>query len=144
MLKLGCLIDRLGSHIVSVSCQSSEGLNNVNRVSSQALAYTVRESYLCGPVQRRNPAGICAAGVATYGENAVEYESHAQAAEDKVGVLLLNLGGPDTLHDVQPFLFNLFADPVCRILSLSSPPLEFYYYLFFSILYLYASNIELY
>ncbi|KAH9799883.1 Ferrochelatase-1 [Citrus sinensis] len=101
----------LGSHIVSVSCQSSEGLNNVNRVSSQALAYTVRESYLCGPVQRRNPAGICAAGVATYGENAVEYESHAQAAEDKVGVLLLNLGGPDTLHDVQPFLFNLFADP---------------------------------
>ncbi|KAH9761495.1 Ferrochelatase-1 [Citrus sinensis] len=111
MLKLGCLIDRLGSYIVSVSCQSSEGLNNVNRVSSQALAYTVRESYLCGPVQRRNPAGICAAGVATYGENAVEYESHAQAAEDKVGVLLLNLGGPDTLHDVQPFLFNLFADP---------------------------------
>ncbi|KAL9443268.1 hypothetical protein AB3S75_016597 [Citrus x aurantiifolia] len=101
----------LGSHIVSVSCQSSEGLNNVNRVSSQALAYTVRESYLCGPVQRRNPAGIFAAGVATYGENAVEYESHAHATEDKVGVLLLNLGGPDTLHDVQPFLFNLFADP---------------------------------
>ncbi|KAM1039160.1 hypothetical protein ACFX13_034477 [Malus domestica] len=31
--------------------------------------------------------------------------------DDKVGVLLLNLGGPDTLDDVQPFLFNLFADP---------------------------------
>lgn len=30
---------------------------------------------------------------------------------EKVGVLLLNLGGPDTLDDVQPFLFNLFADP---------------------------------
>lgn len=29
----------------------------------------------------------------------------------KVGVLLLNLGGPETLRDVQPFLFNLFADP---------------------------------
>ena len=29
----------------------------------------------------------------------------------KVGVLLLNLGGPDTLDDVQPFLYNLFADP---------------------------------
>jgi protoheme ferro-lyase len=28
-----------------------------------------------------------------------------------VGVLLLNLGGPDTLDDVQPFLYNLFADP---------------------------------
>ncbi|XP_043698329.1 ferrochelatase-2, chloroplastic isoform X2 [Telopea speciosissima] len=31
--------------------------------------------------------------------------------EEKVGVLLLNLGGPETLEDVQPFLFNLFADP---------------------------------
>jgi ferrochelatase len=31
---------------------------------------------------------------------------------EKVGVLLLNLGGPETLEDVQPFLFNLFADPV--------------------------------
>ncbi|OVA10203.1 Ferrochelatase [Macleaya cordata] len=31
--------------------------------------------------------------------------------EEKIGVLLLNLGGPETLDDVQPFLFNLFADP---------------------------------
>lgn len=31
---------------------------------------------------------------------------------EKIGVLLLNLGGPETLDDVQPFLFNLFADPV--------------------------------
>ncbi|KAL3368800.1 hypothetical protein AABB24_009558 [Solanum stoloniferum] len=31
--------------------------------------------------------------------------------EGKIGVLLLNLGGPETLEDVQPFLFNLFADP---------------------------------
>lgn len=119
MIELGCFIDRLGSHtrsIISVSCQSSEGLNDVNRVSTQALAYTVRGSYLCGSVQRRNPAGICAARVATYGENVVEYDSHAHATDDKVGVLLLNLGGPDTLHDVQPFLFNLFADPVCWIL----------------------------
>nr|GMC96532.1 ferrochelatase-2, chloroplastic [Ipomoea batatas] len=30
---------------------------------------------------------------------------------EKIGVLLLNLGGPETLEDVQPFLFNLFADP---------------------------------
>lgn len=28
-----------------------------------------------------------------------------------VGVLLLNLGGPNTLRDVEPFLFNLFSDP---------------------------------
>uniref|UniRef100_A0A3Q7IJM9 Ferrochelatase n=1 Tax=Solanum lycopersicum TaxID=4081 RepID=A0A3Q7IJM9_SOLLC len=32
-------------------------------------------------------------------------------AEEKIGVLILNLGGPDSLHDVQPFLLNLFADP---------------------------------
>ena len=31
---------------------------------------------------------------------------------EKVGVLLLNLGGPESLDDVQPFLYNLFADPV--------------------------------
>jgi ferrochelatase len=29
----------------------------------------------------------------------------------RIGVLLFNLGGPDTLDDVRPFLFNLFADP---------------------------------
>ena len=29
----------------------------------------------------------------------------------RVGVLLLNLGGPETLEDVQEFLYNLFADP---------------------------------
>jgi protoporphyrin/coproporphyrin ferrochelatase len=29
----------------------------------------------------------------------------------KVGVLLLNLGGPDSLSAVKPFLYNLFADP---------------------------------
>jgi ferrochelatase len=29
----------------------------------------------------------------------------------RIGVLLFNLGGPETLEDVRPFLFNLFADP---------------------------------
>lgn len=31
--------------------------------------------------------------------------------DDRIGVLLLNLGGPETLDDVRPFLFNLFSDP---------------------------------
>jgi ferrochelatase len=35
----------------------------------------------------------------------------AAAAAERVGVLLLNLGGPETLDDVAPFLYNLFADP---------------------------------
>ena len=37
----------------------------------------------------------------------------------RVGVLLLNLGGPDKLDDVRPFLFNLFADP--EIIRLPAP-----------------------
>ncbi len=39
--------------------------------------------------------------------------------EERIGVLLLNLGGPDSLDDVQPFLYNLFADP--DIIRLPSP-----------------------
>jgi ferrochelatase len=31
--------------------------------------------------------------------------------KERIGVLLFNLGGPETLGDVRPFLFNLFADP---------------------------------
>jgi protoporphyrin/coproporphyrin ferrochelatase len=45
--------------------------------------------------------------------NGLTAASPTHVAEEKVGVLLLNLGGPETLDDVQPFLFNLFADPVC-------------------------------
>lgn len=37
--------------------------------------------------------------------------ANPSAQRDKVGILLLNLGGPDSLDDVQPFLYNLFADP---------------------------------
>ncbi|XP_006580371.1 ferrochelatase-2, chloroplastic-like isoform X2 [Glycine soja] len=47
--------------------------------------------------------------------------------DDKIGVLLLNLGGPETLEDVQPFLFNLFADPdiirLPRLFSFLQKPL---------------------
>jgi protoporphyrin/coproporphyrin ferrochelatase len=40
----------------------------------------------------------------------------------RVGVLLLNLGGPDKLEDVRPFLYNLFVDP--EIIRLPSPLLQ--------------------
>lgn len=49
--------------------------------------------------------------------------------DDKIGVLLLNLGGPETLDDVQPFLFNLFADPVSL-----NPLCCISFFFFFSIL----------
>ena len=31
--------------------------------------------------------------------------------DEKIGVVLLNLGGPDSLEAVEPFLYNLFSDP---------------------------------
>lgn len=40
----------------------------------------------------------------------------------RVGVLLLNLGGPDQLEDVRPFLYNLFSDP--EIIRLPFPWLQ--------------------
>lgn len=40
----------------------------------------------------------------------------------RVGVLLLNLGGPEQLEDVRPFLFNLFSDP--EIIRLPFPWLQ--------------------
>src|SRR5207245_7365183 len=32
-------------------------------------------------------------------------------AQNKIGVVLFQLGGPDSLDAIQPFLFNLFCDP---------------------------------
>lgn len=40
----------------------------------------------------------------------------------RTGVLLLNLGGPDCLEDVRPFLYNLFSDP--EIIRLPVPWLQ--------------------
>lgn len=63
--------------------------------------------------QKYNGVGrtFCSTGAypSTFNEDLVQAPSHV--AEEKIGVLLLNLGGPDTLDDVQPFLYNLFADP---------------------------------
>jgi len=40
----------------------------------------------------------------------------------RVGILLLNLGGPEQLEDVRPFLYNLFSDP--EIIRLPIPWLQ--------------------
>jgi len=40
----------------------------------------------------------------------------------KFGVLLLNLGGPERIQDVDPFLYNLFSDP--EIIRLPIPALQ--------------------
>lgn len=40
----------------------------------------------------------------------------------RVGIVLLNLGGPERIQDVGPFLYNLFADP--EIIRLPLPVLQ--------------------
>ena len=40
----------------------------------------------------------------------------------KLGVLLFNLGGPEKLEDVKPFLYRLFSDP--EIIHIKFPPLR--------------------
>ena len=37
--------------------------------------------------------------------------SRSQQNSNSIGVLLFNLGGPERLEQVRPFLFNLFSDP---------------------------------
>jgi len=56
-----------------------------------------------GAAAANDSSGVLAVG---RGGNEEEEEE-----EYKVGVLLLNLGGRGTMDDVQPFLYNLFADP---------------------------------
>jgi ferrochelatase len=41
---------------------------------------------------------------------------------NSIGVLLLNLGGPEKIQDVRPFLYNLFSDP--EIIRLPFPILQ--------------------
>lgn len=46
----------------------------------------------------------------------------SSAQKTKVGILLLNLGGPERSEDVEGFLYNLFADPdIIRLPALLSP-----------------------
>ncbi|XP_074303896.1 ferrochelatase-2, chloroplastic-like isoform X2 [Silene latifolia] len=65
----------------------------------------------CQLKMRSDRVGNSFCSATTYTGTYGEVEATSQIAEEKIGVLLLNLGGPDTLDDVQPFLYNLFADP---------------------------------
>jgi ferrochelatase len=46
----------------------------------------------------------------------------AETEEESIGVILLNLGGPDSLQAVRPFLYNLFSDR--EIIRLGPPFLQ--------------------
>jgi len=65
------------------------------RVSKQPVV--LHSSFVENPASKESPTQLLPPKLAT--------------PNDCVGVLLLNLGGPETLEDVQPFLYNLFADP---------------------------------
>ncbi|XP_010312259.1 ferrochelatase-2, chloroplastic isoform X2 [Solanum lycopersicum] len=103
------------------ACHSSHGGREMNsderEITVLSSELTLKRSSVGGglslhrPLHKRDVVGktFCSVGLSTYPGSIVE--SSSQTAEEKIGVLLLNLGGPDTLHDVQPFLFNLFADP---------------------------------
>eukprot|EP00466_Bigelowiella_natans_P008052 jgi/Bigna1/134648/aug1.26_g9356 len=70
------------------------------------------------PIPRRLRSSLSSAQIYTEPNPAtieLPVEEARIAAQGKeaapLGVLVLNLGGPETLEDVEPFLYNLFADP---------------------------------
>ncbi|KAK8509236.1 hypothetical protein V6N13_062289 [Hibiscus sabdariffa] len=112
-----------GRHLACFSRHSSNGFSDFHKPSSKTLVISnscskiQNDAVLKGPflsddiIQKRilNSQANWSVGACTLGENVESH--HAHATEEKIGVLLLNLGGPETLQDVQPFLYNLFADP---------------------------------
>ncbi|XP_076938664.1 ferrochelatase-1, chloroplastic/mitochondrial-like [Bidens hawaiensis] len=106
----------LGPHLLVAledkvpTCSHTGQLPHQSSLTSGTTGRTFQNLQL-DTVQNRSQAGktLCSAEACIHPLTAIE--SHSHVDEDKVGVLLLNLGGPDTLNDVQPFLYNLFADP---------------------------------
>ena len=45
-----------------------------------------------------------------YGIKGVFHLKKKTAVQQDTAVMLLNMGGPEKLEDVEPFLFNLFSD----------------------------------
>ena len=45
-----------------------------------------------------------------YGIKGVIPLTEKTAARQEIAIMLLNMGGPEKLEDVEPFLFNLFSD----------------------------------
>ncbi|XWS26390.1 hypothetical protein CRYUN_Cryun26dG0028300 [Craigia yunnanensis] len=127
-----------GRYIASASRHSSEGFNDVDKPSSKSLIISSSDSNTQnhsvlkgpnlsgGPILKRNlnVQANCAVGVCTFPENVVE-SHYAHAAEEKLGVLLLNLGGPETLNDDiirLPRLFKFLQRPLAKLISVLRAP----------------------
>ncbi|CAI9784880.1 unnamed protein product [Fraxinus pennsylvanica] len=99
------------ARLPSTFCNTTKASVALNSNSNDKRFNAVGRLSLSFPSQRKKFTGetFCSVGTCAYPGISIESDSHV--TEEKIGVLLLNLGGPETLHDVQPFLFNLFADP---------------------------------
>ena len=73
-----------------------------------ALALACAEALLCGTRHRSHELPRLRAATL---EPPAAASLAAREETGTVAVILMNLGGPETTDDVEPFLYNLFADP---------------------------------
>ena len=73
-----------------------------------ALALACAEALLCGTRHRSHELPRLRAATL---EPPAAASLAAREEAGTVAVILMNLGGPETTDDVEPFLYNLFADP---------------------------------
>ena len=101
LLLLSSLALADGAWVSSTPARMSSGATAVASASSHVQSRHSRSSKLRAVIAESPPV--------------VETRSDTSA---DIGVLLLNLGGPDNLENVEPFLYNLFSDP--EIITLPS------------------------
>lgn len=106
-------VSRYPSSGIAVNVESIQTLKNSSLVGKYGSGCFESQCLVSRPHKYLPPLGA----LVTSQTQAIP--STPVVADEKIGVLLLNLGGPETLDDVQPFLFNLFADPVLSSLAIS-------------------------
>ncbi|KVI08069.1 Chlorophyll a/b binding protein domain-containing protein [Cynara cardunculus var. scolymus] len=101
----------VGSHVMLQTEGSSDVSNSSVTISKhkRTFGWSKKQSLLKQPL---NKDSVPLRALLT---SSTQDTSPSIVNDGKIGVLLLNLGGPETLDDVQPFLFNLFADPATEL-----------------------------
>ncbi|ONK66279.1 uncharacterized protein A4U43_C06F6060 [Asparagus officinalis] len=93
-------------------CDIVSAFHSSDREHHHSLSYNASSLYIPSKDRKFLGKSSYSSEACSSDENMVGASS--TTAREKVGVLLLNLGGPETLQDVQPFPFNLFADPTAK------------------------------
>ena len=111
--------------LLTLSVVLSFNVYRVNRLNTHPFSAPKSKSRLQYQDSRITPAEVSISLVNNIQESspvtANSLRVPSVSAPTKVGVLLLNLGGPETMDDVEGFLYNLFADPdIIRLPSLLS------------------------